>query len=172
MSWGSNEGIPQASFPHQSHRVETVYKSWTVPPESHIVTWNKRHLVLTLRFAPSQKLCQRSVDPIGWLGKLVPGPREQGSGRLTVGGGVGAWDDLRRRQVSADFLCVETWAAQFRRDKRDFKEGQDDLRVWLSPRKESGICYFSSSFLLEAKGCSCSSNYARNVGKNLLEGAE
>lgn len=159
-------------FPTRATQLRQCIKAGQCLQKATLLPETEDTLSSTLRFVASQKLCQRSVGLISWLGKLVPGPREQGSSRLTDGGGVGAWDALRRRQVSADSLCVKTWVAQFRRDKRDFKEGQDDLRVWLNPRKESGICYFSSSFLLEAKGCSSSSNYARNVGKNLLEGAE
>lgn len=159
-------------FPTRATQLRQCIKAGQCLQKATLLPETEDTLSSTLRFVASQKLCQRSVGLISWLGKLVPGPREQGSSRLTDGGGVGAWDALRRKQVSADSLCVKTWVAQFGRDKRDFKEGQDDLRVWLSPRKESGICYFSSSFLLEAKGCSSSSNYARNVGKNLLEEAE
>lgn len=117
----------------------------------------------TPSFVASQNLCQRSVDLISWLGKLEAGPREQASGKLTDGRHGGA---LWRRQVSADSLCVETWATQLRRDKRDFKEGEDDLRVWLSPRKENRICNFSYSFFLEGKGYSSSSN---SLGKSRVE---
>lgn len=64
---------------------------------------------------------------------------------MADGAGVGARDALGRRQASAAALCEQSWAAQFRRDERNFKDGRGDLRVWPSPREESRSCYFSSS---------------------------
>lgn len=60
---------------------------------------------------------------------------------------------------------METWEAQFKREKRNFKEGQDGLRFWPSPRKESRISYFSSSYSVEGMECSSSSNYAKKWAK-------
>lgn len=58
-----------------SHTVETVYKSWAVPPESHVVVSGRDALSSALGFAVSQRLCQRFLDLMSWLGKLVAGPR-------------------------------------------------------------------------------------------------
>lgn len=59
----------------------------------------------------------------------MAGSREKAAGRLADGVGVGAQDALGRRQASAAAICVHSWAAQFRRDERNVKDGQDDLRV-------------------------------------------